>query len=59
MKTKHITEDRHVREELLHDDQGYDPLQTAHSQSGTFNQSWLKNGESLTLLQRIGYTVLS
>jgi hypothetical protein len=59
MKAKHNTEERHVREDLLHAKQGYDPLQTANSQSGTFNQSWLKNGESLTLLQRAGYTLLS
>jgi hypothetical protein len=59
MKANHNTEERHVREDLLHGDQRYDPLQTAHSQSGTFNQSWLKNGESLTLLQRTGYTLLS
>jgi hypothetical protein len=45
MMADHNTEEGHVREELLDGDQGYDPLQKAHSQSATFNQSWLKNGE--------------
>jgi hypothetical protein len=37
----------------------YDPLQTARSQARGFNTAWLKNGESLTMAQRIGFTVVS
>jgi hypothetical protein len=38
---------------------GHDPLQTAAGQSDVFNRSWLKNGESMNLVQRIGYTIFS
>lgn len=37
----------------------YDPIQAARSQGPGFNVAWLKNGESLTLAQRIGFTVVS
>jgi hypothetical protein len=37
----------------------YDPIQTARSQAPSFNSAWLKNGESLTMVQRIGFTVIS
>ena len=38
---------------------GHDPLQAAAGQSDLFNRSWLKNGESMTLIQRMGYTIFS
>jgi hypothetical protein len=38
---------------------GHDPLQAAAGQSDVFNRSWLKNGESMTLIQRVGYTIFS
>ena len=38
---------------------GYDPLQASVRQAQTVNFAWLKNGESLSLLQRIGFTILS
>lgn len=41
------------------DQVGHDPLQAAESQSSSFNTLWLKNGESMTLIQRIGYTIFS
>ena len=47
------------RKEPPHPDQQYDPMQAARSQSGRFNRAWLKNGESLNLVQRSGYTILS
>lgn len=37
----------------------YDPLQRAATETHSFNTSWLKNGESLTVFQRIGFTVFS
>lgn len=38
---------------------GHDPLQAAAGQTDLFNRSWMKNGESMTLLQRVGYTIFS
>src|ERR1700758_354176 len=37
----------------------YDPLQRAKAETHSFNTAWLKNGESLTLFQRIGFTIFS
>jgi hypothetical protein len=37
----------------------YDPLQRAATETHSFNKVWLKNGESLTLFQRIGFTIFS
>ena len=37
----------------------YDPLQRAENETRSFNTAWLKNGESLTLFQRIGFMVFS
>ena len=37
----------------------YDPLQRAEIESPSFNAAWLKNGESLTLFQRAGFTFFS
>jgi hypothetical protein len=58
MKTKHITEERKTRRSL-HERQGYDPLQAVWKQSRAFNTSWFKDGKSLSLTQRMGYTVIS
>jgi hypothetical protein len=38
---------------------GYDPIRTFWTQSGSFHTAWFKNGESLSILQRAGYTVFS
>jgi hypothetical protein len=38
---------------------GHDPIQTLWTQSGSFHTAWLKNGESLSILQRAGYTAFS
>jgi hypothetical protein len=38
---------------------GHDPIQALWTQSGAFHSAWFKNGESLSILQRAGYTVLS
>jgi hypothetical protein len=37
----------------------YDPLRSASSEAPTFNRLWLKNGESLRPLQRIGFGLFS
>jgi len=41
------------------DQVGHDPLQAAKSQSNSVNTLWLKNGEAMTLTQRIGCLILS
>jgi hypothetical protein len=38
---------------------GYDPVQARWTRPPGFTEAWLKHGESLTLLQRSGYAVLS
>jgi hypothetical protein len=47
------------KEELFPASKGYDPLRAARVDSGSFNRSWLKNGESMPPVQRIGYAVVS
>jgi hypothetical protein len=37
----------------------YDPLEAARVEAGTFNRLWLKDGRSLSGLQRIGYGIFS
>ena len=53
------TEKQSKIEEFVPVRKGYDPLQDVRVDSGSFNRSWLKNGESLPPVQRIGYTVVS
>ena len=49
------------RREESHPDKyrGSDPVQTAWTQSKVFNTAWLKNGESLSPLQRLGFAIIS
>ena len=52
----------HAQDPLSEDSQpntGYDPLQKAHRESANFNQAWLKNGESLRPIQRVGFIIFS
>lgn len=58
MRTRHTPEDRRIQDSL-HPHGGFDPLQAVRGQTRTFNEAWLKNGSSLSLLQRIGYTIFS
>jgi hypothetical protein len=37
----------------------YDPIQAAWANSSAVSASWLKNGASLTLIQRVGYALMS
>lgn len=37
----------------------HDPLRSAASETPTFNRLWLKNGETLRPLQRIGFAIVS
>lgn len=43
--------DRNYRED--------DPIRNLWSQSGSFHTTWLKNGESLNILQRTGFMIFS
>jgi hypothetical protein len=36
-----------------------DPVQAVRTQSRSFNAAWLKNGESLSILQRTGFAIFS
>jgi hypothetical protein len=36
-----------------------DPIQKAHAESQTITESWLKHGERLTPVQRVGHGMLS
>ena len=38
---------------------GKDPIHALWTETGVFHTAWFKNGESLSTLQRVGYTVLS
>jgi hypothetical protein len=37
----------------------YDHMQAVREEAPSFNRSWLKNGESMPLIQRAGFTVFS
>ena len=58
MKVRQIPEERRSLEDL-HGHKGYDPIEAATRESSTFNFAWFKNGESLDLIQRAGFTILS
>jgi hypothetical protein len=58
VKTKALAEQRQTQQQL-HGHKGYDPLLAVWRESKSFNASWLKNGESLSLLQRTGFTIFS
>jgi hypothetical protein len=53
-----MSESQKQRKPANHD-RGYDPIRALWTQSGAFHSAWLKNGESLSILQRTGYTVFS
>jgi hypothetical protein len=38
---------------------GYDPIEAAWSNMSAISASWLKNGASLSLIQRVGYALMS
>jgi len=58
MRPKDINE-REEASRKLRSHQGYDPLQAARNESPSFNKSWLKNGESLNRIQRVGFALFS
>jgi len=49
--------DHNCNPDLPH--RSHDPLRSASSEAPTFNRLWLKNGESLRPLQRIGFGLFS
>lgn len=36
-----------------------DPIEKENRETPSFNRAWLKNGESLTILQRCGFAIFS
>jgi hypothetical protein len=48
----------HSKHEVSHGT-SHAPLRSAKSQAPGFNRAWLKNGESMPALQRIGFAVIS
>jgi hypothetical protein len=58
METNQISEKRKIRKNFQ-GHQGHDPLRAVWRQSRVFNTSWFKDGESLSLVQRTGYMMLS
>ncbi|MGC2621202.1 MAG: hypothetical protein WA414_19310 [Acidobacteriaceae bacterium] len=54
-----MPERRPELDDLPHAYHGHDPVQAAERQTNTINRAWLKDGESLTLLQRSGFAILS
>jgi len=41
------------------DSPDYDPIRRSRQEADRFNVAWLKNGEELSWLQRIGFAVFS
>jgi hypothetical protein len=39
--------------------ESYDPLQKARDQARAFNEGWLKDGEAMPTIQRVGYGIVS
>ena len=39
--------------------ESHDPLQRVRDEAPAFNRVWMKNGESLSLVQRVGFTIFS
>jgi hypothetical protein len=37
----------------------YDPIRKSWREAGSFNLAWLKNGEKMTWMQRIGFATMS
>jgi hypothetical protein len=51
--------DEHGVSEELHHHAGYDPIRAAEREAPTLNTLWLKNGDSQTLLQKVGFAIFS
>ena len=50
----------HQRERReIETNRGNDPIQAVRAQSSSFNTAWLRNGESLSILQRTGFAIIS
>jgi hypothetical protein len=50
----------HQREgRQIETNRGNDPIQSVRTQSNSFNAAWLRNGESLSILQRTGFAIIS
>jgi hypothetical protein len=58
MKTGSVVGDNRAIDEQ-HEHPTYDPIVSATRESPKVDFLWLKNGESQTLLQKVGFTILS
>jgi hypothetical protein len=58
MSSKHNPQEHDALKESL-PYQGYDPIAASWKQAPAFNDLWIKNGESQTIVQRIGFSILS
>jgi hypothetical protein len=55
--SSHLTPD--PLSELTAKSHDYNPLNSAHKETPNFNRLWLRNGENLKPIQRIGFMVFS
>jgi hypothetical protein len=51
--------DAHDLSKEIRSDTSYDPLANVRNEVPTFNKAWFKNGESMPLVQRVGFTIFS
>jgi hypothetical protein len=57
-----LPKDSETKRDHLHSirvNEGHDPLRTIREEAPTFNLAWLKDGESMPLVQRVGFTIFS
>jgi hypothetical protein len=60
LKRKDGAVSHHQRERRqIETNRGNDPIQAVRTQSSSFNTAWLRNGESLSILQRTGFAIIS
>ena len=51
VERRRLKSTEHVRE--------YDPLQAVRKEAPVFNRSWMRNGESMPPIQRVGFGIIS
>jgi hypothetical protein len=58
----HPMSNHHARDPLAgssQEDRGHDPIRATWREAPDFNKAWLKNGESLRPVQKVGFTIFS
>jgi hypothetical protein len=58
MRSQHDTGE-HRHQQSHEAEAHHDPLQSIREEAPSFNRSWLKNGESMPLVQRVGFALIS